>query len=456
MKLQVTDLGSIADFKEGKWLSEKSGWRTVAVLFIFYVFAMIDRQVMNMTASSVQNDMGITDVEVSMLLGLSFALFYTTFGLAMGWLTDRYSRRLIIAISVSLWGLACAACGIARNFEELFVARLLVGVGEAALGPAAFSMIADAFSRRKLALALSVYTTGGLVGGAIAVSISGLVVEVGLQQGGMVLPLIGEVEAWRLAFLFTGLPGPLLALLAFTVAEPKRDTVTAIATMARGKRGFLQFIVDNRALLVCLFVGFGAMNMILNCVFVWSPTYLDRQFELTHIQIGLIIASLLLISAVPGQVFVGWIVDKMVRNGRNDAYLRYFIITLPIAGVSGMAAFMADGAYGFWVGMVPLYFVCLAFMGIASTAIQITTPPEYRGRMSAVFIMVTTLIGLGIGPTLVAAVATSIDPEGSALGTALAIVVAGATVIAMVGLRSGQKSFCLALARADAELGNRL
>ncbi|MDB5670567.1 MAG: hypothetical protein JWO25_1526, partial [Alphaproteobacteria bacterium] len=132
----------------GQFPSPRRAWATVAILFVFYIFAMVDRQVMTMLVDPIRHDLRIGDVQASLLLGLSFALFYTTIGLLMGWFVDRFSRRTLIGISVALWGLACAACGLADSFAELFVARVLVGVGEAALGPAAYSILSDSFPRR--------------------------------------------------------------------------------------------------------------------------------------------------------------------------------------------------------------------------------------------------------------------------------------------------------------------
>lgn len=442
----VTERGGSAPHAEQE-PSSRLGWATVGVLFIFYIFAMVDRQIMTMLVDPVRRDLGISDVQASLLLGFSFALFYTTFGLIMGWLVDRHSRRLIVGVSVALWGLASAYCGMAETYTELFIARTLVGVGEASLGPAAFSMLADSFPRRRLALALSVYTTGALVGGAIAIGISGMVVAYSATHSVLTVPFLGEIQSWRLVFLMTGLPGPLIALLAFAVPEPIRRT--GVAKTVEKPQGLTAFLAQDPRLWICFCLGYGALNMILSSVFAWSPTYLKRTLELPPVSIGIMIGGLLLLAALPGQVFAGWFADRQAMRGKRDIYFRYHLIAVPMVVPFGIFALLQPDPRLFFLLMVPLYFVCMAFMGVATTALQLVTPNVYRGRVSAMFVMVTTLIGLGVGPTLVAWISTGIDPAGKALGQAMAIVVTGAASVAIIFLGAGLAPFRRAIGRFD-------
>jgi len=423
-------------------------WTTVFILFVFYVFAMVARQVMSILVDPIKHELHITDIQASLLLGLSFAIFFTTIGLAMGWLGDRVSRRVLIAISVGLWGLASAACGLAHTFGELFLARMLVGVGEAALGPAAFSLLSDSFRPKRLGLALSLYSAGGLVGGAIAILGGGLIVKFSAAHGLVNLPILGEVSSWRAVFLLTGLPGPLLALAMFLVPEPKR-TGRLIHGANPTDATLGSFLKRNWVLMVWLCLGYGALNMIVNNVFAWTPTVMKRSLGLGPVQVGLLITGLLMFCAVPGQIVNGAWIDREASKGRGDGYLRYYVMFLPFAALCGVAGLLSATPVWFMAGLVPLFFVSNPFMGSASTALQRFTPNEYRGRVSAIFLMVTMLIGLGIGPTLVAVVSTSIDPKGNALGTALAMVVGGAAVLAVVCLAAGRSAFRRALAERE-------
>lgn len=413
--------------------SPRIAWLTVGILFVYSVFAMVDRQIMTMLVDPIRRDLGISDIQASLLLGLSFALFYTTIGLAMGWLADRMSRRALIAVSVALWGAASAACGLASSFTELFLARMLVGVGEAALGPAAYSMISDSFPRHRLSLAMSVFIMGGLAGGAIAILAGGFVVAWSASHASVGLPFVGTLHSWRLVFFVTGLPGPFLALLAFLFREPARRGQASVRNAASA--GYLfRFLRENLALFTALCIGFGALSMIVNSTFAWSPTILGRTLHVPPVHIGLTMAGLLVLVGLPGQIATGWWVDRRQAQGDVTANLRIFLLTLPFAAASGVIALVSGNFTIFIIAMIPYYFFAMTFLGVAAAALQLITPNEIRGRISALFTMIITLIGFGAGPTLVAAISTYLDSSGIAIGIALAIVLGGAAIVAVASL----------------------
>jgi len=193
--------------------SERQGWYLVVTLLIFYIFSFIDRQIISLLVEPIKRDLQVSDTQIGLLQGFAFAIFYTFFGIPIGRLADRVSRKKIIAAGVVIWSLMAALCGLAKNFSQLFLARIGVGVGEAALSPAAYSMITDAFPRQKLGRAFSFYNMGIPIGSGIALLVGGLVV-VAVSGAGktFTLPLFGEVRAWQFVFIVTGAPGLLLPL----------------------------------------------------------------------------------------------------------------------------------------------------------------------------------------------------------------------------------------------------
>jgi MFS family permease len=315
-----------------------------------------------------------------------------------------------------------------------------VGVGEAALGPAAYSMISDSFPRHRLSLAMSVFIMGGLVGGAIAILAGGFVVEWSTRHESIVLPIVGELHSWRLVFFVTGVPGPLLALLAFLFPEPAR-TGRASAPGAGDTAHLFRFLKDNAALLALLCTGFGAFSMIVNSTFAWSPTVLGRTLHVPPVHIGMTIAALLIFAGLPGQIATGWWVDRQHARGDVTANLRIFLLTLPFAASAGIIGLLSGNVAVFAVAMVPHYFFAMTFLGVAAAALQLITPNELRGRVSALFTMLITLIGFGIGPTLVAVLSTHLDVSGLAIGKALAIVIGGAAVTALLALAAALPRF---------------
>jgi MFS family permease len=174
-------------------------WYVVAVLTIAYVFSFIDRQIMNFLVGPIRRDLGISDTQISLLMGLSFAMFYTLFGIPLGRLADTRSRRGIISIGIAVWSLMTVACGMTRNFWQLALTRMGVGVGEAALSPAAYSLIADYFPPTRRATAMSVYSMGIYVGAGLS-SILG--VDCGQVAGQELRPAIVQARcSWQIVFV---------------------------------------------------------------------------------------------------------------------------------------------------------------------------------------------------------------------------------------------------------------
>ncbi len=207
--------------------SAKYSWYVVTVLMLAYVFAFLDRQIIALLVDPIKRDIGVTDFQMSLLLGPAFAFFYVTLGIPVGRLADRRSRRTIIGIGIAIWSVMTAACGLAKTFTHLFLARIGVGVGEATLQPCATSVISDYFPREKRGRAISVYSMVLGIGAGLAFVLGGQVVAAVIDGPSIALPLIGEIYNWQIVFLIVGLPGLLVAGLMFTVKEPhRRDRIT--------------------------------------------------------------------------------------------------------------------------------------------------------------------------------------------------------------------------------------
>jgi MFS family permease len=202
--------------------SRAVAWYTVFILMLCYTLSYADRQILAFLVGPLRHDLHISDTDVGLLQGFAFALVYTVFGLPMGALADRFSRRNLVAIGVVIWSVMTSLSSVARSFLLLGAARMGVGIGEAALSPCAFSMITDSFPKERLSGALSVYTMGIQLGSGLALIIGGLVAQTVSQMPPVQLPLVGAIAAWRLTFLVVGIPGLLIALLLLTVREPVR------------------------------------------------------------------------------------------------------------------------------------------------------------------------------------------------------------------------------------------
>ena len=185
-------------------------WFTVGVLTAANAFAFLDRQVLGLLIEPIRTDLGLTDTQISILIGFAFAIFYSVFGIPIGRLVDARSRRVIIAAGITVWSLATAACGLTRSFWTLFLGRIGVGAGEATLGPAAMSMISDLFPPERRGTAIAVFITGSAIGAGFATVFAATVFAVLEDFEQIDLPLVGAMRPWQIVFFVVGLPGLLV------------------------------------------------------------------------------------------------------------------------------------------------------------------------------------------------------------------------------------------------------
>lgn len=428
--------------------SPRVAWGAVAILFILGAVAFLDRQIISLMVDDIRRDLAISDFQVSLLQGFAFALCYAVMGVPLGWLVDRYPRRRIICIGVVAWALAAAACGLARNFWHLLLARFGVGLGEAALAPSAYSMLSDLFPRDRLTTAMSVFAIGAIMGQAIAFAIGGLVI--GMAQtadGGLALPLVGELRPWQFVFIVTGLPGIFFAALIFLIPEPVRRGLRGT-----GKAGFgeaFRFIAERGRFFTCHFLGYGALAAIAYGTIAWVPAHLMRGFGWSVTQTGFTMAALTAAAGSSGLLGMGMFVDRQMTRGVRDAHFRFAVwLSLAIV-VFGAVAFSATNIILFF-----LFYAVLKLLvpigGMASASIQIVTPNELRGTVSAIYLFVVTLLGAGTGPTVVATFTELIfhDPAKVGLAMALTCVILGLFATACFAL--GRRQMREAVETAEA------
>src|SRR5262249_49422675 len=224
---EMTAPGIDPAIRSGETEEQRLGyaWYVVFVLMVCFTLSFVDRQILSLLVDSIKQDLGVSDTRIGLLQGVAFALFYTLLGLPLGRLADRRSRRNLIIAGIVVWSLMTALCSIARSFWALFFARMGVGVGEATLAPAAFSLIADYFPIKRLGTALSIYSMGIFIGSGLALIVGGTVVSAVTGMPSTHVPIIGTIASWRLTFLIVGLPGILIGMLVYSVKEPPRKNL---------------------------------------------------------------------------------------------------------------------------------------------------------------------------------------------------------------------------------------
>ncbi|MGE0101608.1 MAG: spinster family MFS transporter [Blastocatellales bacterium] len=423
-------------------------WYVVGVLTFVYIFSFIDRQILNLLVRPIKRDLGISDTQMSLLMGFSFAVFYTVFGLPLGRLADSRSRRTIIAVGFAFWSVFTAGCGLARNFVQMLLLRMGVGVGEAALSPAAYSIISDYFPPRKRATAISLYSMGIYIGSGFAFIIGGLVARFASAQEMWEMPVIGAIRPWQLVFFIVGLPGVLLSLLMYTIREPYRRGMRRV-TGEDGKSTTVQtpmnevfsYIRSNWLTFLCHNLGFAFLSFSSYGTSAWVPTFFVRNHSWSESQAGQVYGWIVAIAATMGVAAGGWLADKLAERGYHDSTMRVGLLV-------SIAWFPFGWAYPFvsdpWVAaalLAPTVFLASAPFGVAPAAITQMMPNNMRAQASAIYLFTINLIGLGVGPTAVAMTTDYVFGNEMMVNYSLAIVTTIAHIISSIMLWIGLKPY---------------
>jgi MFS family permease len=397
--------------------SLRSGY-TVVLLMFGYFLAMLDRTILPTMIGPIQRDLHITDTQFGLLQGFAFAIFYCIAGIPLGWLADRWSRRDLIATGIALWSMATLLSAGSSTFTYLFLARIGVGAGEATLNPAAYSMMADLFPSNRLTTAVSVFTTGAMAGTGVAFIVGGELVSLLAAHSGFQLPLIGHRTSWQVAFICAGAPGLLLALLLMTIREPAR----AVREGTKGEShsesfaALVQFLKQNRASLTFYFAGFSCLNMTLYGFMTWTPA----------------------VCGISGLLVGGALADHWVQAGRTGAHIRVATIAMAAALPFALLLSLSSTALPGFIAIAGLFFCLLLPSGAGPAGLQLMTPPRLRGRLSAIFMMIINLAGLGLGPLIVGLLTDHVFHNVLAVGRSLCVLSLLAIPLSVIIFRSAQ------------------
>jgi MFS family permease len=406
-------------------------WALVALLLLAYTVSLIDRQILSLMVQPVRAYLHISDTRISLLHGFAFAIFYTLFGVFLGRAADKLSRRNMIVAGMTLWCLATVACGLATSFAGLFVARVFVGVGEAVLSPAAFSMIADSFPRQRRARAISVYSMGVFWGSGLALALGGAAIAATSQHSSFVVPVLGELQSWQAAFIIVGLPGLLVAVLLLAVREPRRQE---LAHGTSDVHATVAFFRSNASVLATLILAFGANGLINFALASWAPTFFIRAFGWTAAQIGASYGLILLGCGTAGILTGGWVADRLVAAGREDGVLLTMrVCALCIIPALALFAFVGSPTAAL-ITLGAATFLLGAPTGLAPVALYSITPNQFRGQVTACYLFSVTLIGMALGSTLIALATDYLFHSDLAVGKSLALVASAAALLSYVSL----------------------
>lgn len=402
-----------------RYPSARTAWWSMTVIFLASVVSVIDRGILNIVVDPVRHDLGISDVQMSLLQGLAFGIFYATFGIPMGLLADRFSRRVLLALGILIWSLATMGGGLAQTFGWLFTSRLLVGFGEAALGPAVVSLIADLFPPERRGRPLSIFLVGQAIANGLAISLTSLILSAAAQGRFAGIPVLQSAAPWRAAFMVCGAIGLVVAILIMTTVEPVRKGAQGAPAAMTSFADKLRFLKSNASLLVPLYLGFAFCFLAAYGAGAWAPTMLIRAFRIGPAEIGTWLGPFMMAFSVAGPLVGGMMIDRFTRKGQEGAKLAMLIVA-PILAMPAALAIFAPSP------MTAMLLVASssAIFGVIGTVVfatlQSVMPAAMRGSAISIAGLINTLIGAAVGPLLIATLTEHGDGSPAMIGYSIA------------------------------------
>lgn len=446
--MQVADLpntGAVPSETHAR--DDRYAWFVTAALLLGYTFAFIDRQVLNLLVEPIRAAFALDDTRVSLLIGVAFVIPFALFAPIGGRLADTWHRRNLCVLVIGLWSLFTIGCGLADSFWLLFLARVGVGAAEACLMPSAWSLIADYFSRERLPRAMSLFLLGPYLGGGLALMLGGTVINALAVDAPAIA---GALAPWRVTFIVAGLVGlvPLLTIL-LVVREPARaqDGASAAPGAAPPLREVAAFFLRERRFYGGFYGGISLQTITFYAFPAWIPTLLVRKFDVSLGAIGLQYGAVMLLAGCFGVLCAPLMGRWLAARGFQDYNLRIGMIAcILLVPLCALLPFLQS--YGAALAVCALVtFTCSVPMPMAGSALQTVTPNRMRGVATSLYMLVVSLIGVAIPPTLIALLTDHVFHDPAALGASLAIVCCVSAAAAAFVLWRALAAYRSALAR---------
>jgi MFS family permease len=398
-------------------------WYVLGVICFGYVFAFIDRTIIGLLAPDIQKDFSLNDTEMGLLQGMAFAIFYTIFGIPLGWFADRFNRKWLLTGGMTMWSLLTAACGMAPGFMPLFIMRMGVGVGESTLNPCASSLISDHFPPEKRARAFSFYVMSTAVAGIVSNILGGTVIAALRGYEYIPVPLLGDLKPWQVTMVLVGLLGLLPAvMLAFTVKEPARlgkASEKARATWAETQA----FLFQNKKSLGLFLVAAALVILEIYGGAYWHPSLFIRVHGWTATETAFYLLAVQSCIGIVSAYTAGSVTNYFKRKGMQEAVWMTAMIGCIGCTVFGTLGVIAPSAQL----ALPLLWMKSLFINYPSaaamTAINEVTPNEHRGLTTAFYVILTGLVAQGLGPLSVGLFTDFVFADPKKIGWSLGLIV---------------------------------
>lgn len=430
---EVTPVGASAAAER----APVAAWVSLMVLVALGLYTYMDRQIFGLQAEPLRKALGLSDLQFGLLQGVSVALFAAVVGYPIAWLSDRFDRRTVLAGCIATWSLAVGACGLARDFNELFVTSALVGAAEAGLLPIAYALIPELFRGTQRQLANSLFiVTGRMVVGLVVAMCGWMIHAIDLWR-----PLLPEVlsalPTWRLAFFATALPGvlfvPLILLLPIgkrPAAAPAGSALTAEAApvpaptvwpFLRSQRFTFATFMLSVALLV---FGFGATG-------AFIPVVAMRQMGVSALDLGNAMGIATFVSAAVGLLIANAGMKWLAPRIGTMLPVRVLAVAAGASGLFAATLFLARTPTQLFTLMALHHTFLMAGTMVFPTALQEMTPTSLRARLISLVIMLNLVLG-SLSPAVVGAISDALKPRADGLMLAMTATATTALMISAV------------------------
>lgn len=357
-------------------------WYALAVLTLVYLLNFLDRTLIYILFPLIKKEMSFSDLQLALLGTTSFVIFYTLLGIPFGWLADRTRRKYLIAGGLAVWSLFSGLTGFANSFWTIFMCRVMVGVGEATLGPAALSLLSDYFPPRMRATVQAIYSSGIAIGGGIAFFLGGW---------------IGQQYGWRWAFYLLGFPGLILTVFVLLLKEQPRGR-TEVATV-RYTKGDWKILFQSVPLRY-LYVGYALFGLAANNLGIWGPSFFARVHGMDLLLIGTLGGILSITAGVPGTILGGYVSDRFRHMGRGGRM--YFsacaaLLSIPL----WLILLFSNNVALLLLANFVLLGLALMWLGPAAADVHDIAGPNLRGLGIGIYFFTVNIVAYGIGSPLI-------------------------------------------------------
>lgn len=420
---------------------------SVSILFLCFIaniFSHMDRQILIIFVELIKTELILNDTAFGLLQGLAFSVPFALSSFILAYFSDNYSTKRAISAGIFIWSTATLMCGFAESYTELFIARMGVGVGQALLSPAVYSLLASSYPKSDLGKVTAYYASGSFIGNAIILISGGLLVSLAANTPHLLLPFIGQLSTWRVGFVIAGITGIFYSLIFLFACKETSPKDKLIESNKVTNKQVLTFLSAHKKMMIYYISGFSLSSMSMFTLIVWGPAYFIRIHQMEPALVGLMLACSYIIANLSGVLISGWLVDKLhSRNIKSAPFLIGAFTSLAVAlciSLFYIFSFYDNKTYVFIAFFLAAHFSSYV-ISPSATANQLISPEKMRARVYSLFLCINSIMSFSVGVTLVGIFNDLLFKSSYAIGTSITLTVIGSSLLSALILFMGRSHY---------------